>query len=194
MFIDKEDSHFQIICEGAHPSYSGRNPCAFNIAMALVETKQFLSLNVSVDSSRWQWKDLHVKDYVNLPWSRTPLRQFFHKVVPSGGNDNTPNVSKLSMRKNMDEVVLKSTASANFKMLVQLGKDPTDDINMFSIDTGINGHFLQGNVFDMNKSHLEGKLKLMKRGSKLAYNDVNILTLKPKLPSENGGTNSIDEL
>lgn len=34
-----ESSRYQVLCEGAHDNYSGRNPCAFNLAMALVETK-----------------------------------------------------------------------------------------------------------------------------------------------------------
>ena len=163
--------------------------------MALIETKDFLSANVSTSPSKWLWGDLHVNDYVNMPWSRTPLKPFFHKAVATAGNDNTPNVSKLSLRKNRDEVVMKSTSSANFKMLVQLGKDPADDINLFSIDTGINGNFFQGNSFDMNKNHLEGRLKPMKRGSKLADTDFNTLILKPtKAKSVNGRSDPIDEL
>jgi acyl-homoserine lactone acylase PvdQ len=118
VLTEKEESHFQTICEGAHPIYSGKNPCAFNIAMALIETKEFLNSKVSPNPSKWLWGDLHVNEYVNLPWSRTPLKPFFHKAVATPGNDNTPNVSKLSLRKNKDEVVMKSTSSANFKMLV----------------------------------------------------------------------------
>ena len=55
-----------------------------------------------------------------MPWSETPLAYFFHRSVGVAGNDCTPNVSKISSRKNKDSVVIKSTASANFKMLIQL--------------------------------------------------------------------------
>lgn len=55
-----ESSRYQVLCEGAHKEYSGRNPCAFNLAMALVETKQFLSSEVSWNSDNWTWGTQHV--------------------------------------------------------------------------------------------------------------------------------------
>ena len=81
-----------------------------------------------------------MNEYVNMPWSRTPLKPLFHRTVGAAGNDNTPNVSKVSLRNNRDEVVMKGTTSGNFKMLVQLAEDPSDDISLFSIDTGMNGN------------------------------------------------------
>lgn len=44
-----KDSRFQPICEGAHPEYKGDNPCAYNIAMGLVETHDFLGSRVSAN-------------------------------------------------------------------------------------------------------------------------------------------------
>lgn len=44
---DQEKSHFQVICEDAYPKYSGRDFCAYSIAMALVETKAWLTEHVS---------------------------------------------------------------------------------------------------------------------------------------------------
>lgn len=32
----KEDSHFQVICEGAYKDYKGKNHCAYSVAMALI--------------------------------------------------------------------------------------------------------------------------------------------------------------
>lgn len=131
--------------------------------MALVETKEFLSTEVSPDSSKWRWGYLHVNDYANVPWSKTPLKFFFHRSVAGvPGNQQTPNVSKMSERKNRDVAVVSGNASANYKMLVQLAKDPKDDVSMFSIDTGMHSHPFQGNFFDMNKNHLEGRLMPMK--------------------------------
>ncbi len=60
---EKEKSRFQVICVGYHESYHGTNHCAFNIAMALIESKQFLSENVSTDPNKWLWRNLHVNDY-----------------------------------------------------------------------------------------------------------------------------------
>ena len=76
---EKDASRFQIICEGAYENYSGRNFCAFSAAMALLETKEFLTSNVSMFEHKWEWGMMHVNDYVNLPWSRTPLKFIFHK-------------------------------------------------------------------------------------------------------------------
>jgi len=86
--------------------------------MALIEAKHFLEVNVSKDSAMWKWGDLHVNDYQNMPWSKTPLKFFFHRSVPVPGNQQTPNVSKISERKNRDSAVISSHASANLKMLV----------------------------------------------------------------------------
>jgi len=43
-----------------------------------------------------------------------------------------------------------------------LAKDPKDDVSLFSIDAGQNGNPFQGSYFDMNRDHLDGKLKPMK--------------------------------
>ena len=86
--------------------------------MAFVETNQFLSKHVSSDPQKWLWGNLHVNDYVNLPWSKTPLKFLFHHSSPVPGNQQTPNVSKISERKNRDSAIVSGNASANFKMLV----------------------------------------------------------------------------
>ena len=40
-------SHFQKICEQAHPEYKGLNHCAYNVAKALADTHALLSESVS---------------------------------------------------------------------------------------------------------------------------------------------------
>lgn len=108
--------------------------------MALIEAKDFLSVNVSPNPQNWIWRNLHVNDYKNMPWSRTALKFLFHRSVPVPGNQNTPNLSKTSEKNNKDSVVISSNASGGLKMLIQLAKDPKDDVSLISIDTGINGH------------------------------------------------------
>lgn len=99
VLAEKENSHFQTLCEGAYSGvYKGQNSCAFNMAMALYETKKFLTKHVSADMAKWKWRDLHVNDYVYMPWSATPLKPFFHRSVGVPGNDNTVNVSKIKLR------------------------------------------------------------------------------------------------
>ena len=121
-----------------------------------------------------------MNDYLNLPWSKTPLAPLFHKSVAVPGNTNTINLSKLSFRSNKDRHVISSNASANYKMLIQMAEDPKDDKSYFSMDTGVNGHPFQGNYFDMNQDHVTGNLKPMKwTFEKMIGTKVGILTLSP---------------
>ena len=67
--------------------------------MAFIEAKEFLSEHVSADPQTWLWGNLHVNDYMNVPWSMTPLKFFFHRSVGLPGNSQTPNVSKIGFQK-----------------------------------------------------------------------------------------------
>lgn len=100
---------------------------------------------------------MHVNEYVYIPWSTTPLRIFFtkHKSVP--GSFNSVNTSKLLARKNVDEVVTKAFASANLRVLVQFAQDASDEVSIFSIDTGMSDNIFTGRMFDLNDGHVEGK-------------------------------------
>jgi hypothetical protein len=50
-------------------------------------------------------------------------------------------------------------------MLVSLDKDPKKEVNLYSIDTGNGGNIFQPHYFDMNRNHLDGKLKSMVIGA-----------------------------
>ena len=54
-----------------------------------------MSTHVSANPQKWVWGNLHVNDYVNVPWSKTPLKFLFHRTVGVAGNSQTPNVSKI---------------------------------------------------------------------------------------------------
>ena len=76
--------------------YSGDNYCAFNMAKALLFSKQWHEKNISADPAQWTWGGQNHKEYQNLPWSKIPgLSKFFHRSVPSGGSTETPNMSKI---------------------------------------------------------------------------------------------------
>ena len=98
------DSHFQVICEGAHPEYKGDNHCGFNVARALSDTARLLQKQVSENPADWTWKNLHIRQYTNLPFSKTPLKFLFHREVPYAGNSNTPNVSGMKIKNNRDNI------------------------------------------------------------------------------------------
>ena len=121
ILVEKEKSHFQIICEGSYPDNAPKglsNHCAYQIAMALLDAKEFLERNVSADVKDWAWGRNHVMDYTNLPFSKTILKPLFHRSVPVPGNSNTPFFAKISERKNRDEGLITSTAAGGLKMVI----------------------------------------------------------------------------
>ena len=160
------ESRFQVICQGAYDSeYKGDNSCAYNVARTLVDAKNLLEKKVSKNPDDWKWRNLHLRQYVNLPWSRTPLRFLFHRDVPHGGNNNTPDVSGIKLRKNRKNVILESVHVAAFKMVVNFDEsDETKDTSLYMIDTGMNGNPFQGHYFDLNQDHIDGKLRKMRIG------------------------------
>lgn len=172
-------SHFQRICHNGYRAYTGNNHCAYNTARSLTETKEFLSKSVSQDPQRWKWIDLHVSEYINLPWSRTPLKFLMHRKVPTLGNSNTPHVAKTVLSKNANNLVFTSSHAANYKEIFTMMKDPAKDVNKYSIDTGMHGNPLQGHYFDMNRRHLEGNLHDMRIGGQIANVQTKTLVIKP---------------
>ena len=116
----------------------------------MADSVGLLKKQVSKNPTDWKWRNLHSRQYANLPWSKTALKFFFHREVPYAGNNNTPNVSGTKIRANRKNVVFQSTHVAAFKMVVHFDKnDYRKDVNLYSIDTGMNGHPFQGNYFDM---------------------------------------------
>ena len=78
-----------------------------------------------------------------MPWSRTPLRFFFHREVPYSGNSHTPNVSGIKNRHNRNNVVFESSHVAAYKMVVNFANENqrlSDEVSLWSIDTGMNGN------------------------------------------------------
>ena len=52
-------------------------------------------------------------------------------------------------------------------------------MNLYSIDTGINGNIFAGNYFNMNKNHLEGNLYKMYIGPQIQETKFTTLIIKP---------------
>ena len=109
------DSKYQKLCSMAHAEYNGRNPCAYNVARAFTDAKRFLEENVSMKSRDWAWGRVHVATWTHLPFSKTPLKFLYHREVPSGGNDNTVNISQFFKSKNYDKTIMSSTEGPNLK-------------------------------------------------------------------------------
>ena len=135
------------VCKNAYSDYKGTNHCAYNIARSFADTKSFLETHVSASSDNWLWRNVHYNSYTNLPFSRTSAKVLFHRNVPAGGNANTVHPSKYSLKKNYNATEIESTHGSNYKQLIQLNPDPEKEVNLWSIDTGMNGNPFQGNYF-----------------------------------------------
>ena len=118
------------------------------MARAFSDLKDFLEAHVSASSENWIWRNVHYNAYTNIPFSRTPLKFIFHRNVPADGSGNTVHSSKFGLKKNYNATSsIESNHGSNYKQLIQLDPDPKKEINLFSIDTGMNGNPFQGNYF-----------------------------------------------
>lgn len=157
---------YQKLCKNgfASMSYSGPAWCQYNVARSFLETHKHLVEGLGkTDKATWTYGSIHFNEYPNQPWSMTPLKRFWHREVATGGNANTPGVSKYAMSRIGDEKVLKGTHTANYKQVIEFGREPSEDVNLMSIDTGMNGNLFGGNYFTMNEAHLEGRLKFVEQ-------------------------------
>ena len=55
---DPTDMKYSPLCKGAF-EYEGDKPCAYNIARAFVESREFLKKNVATSEEQWQWQNVH---------------------------------------------------------------------------------------------------------------------------------------
>lgn len=96
---DPENENYNKVCRNAYPEYKGNQQCLYHIARSMAETYQYLTNEISSDISDWEWKNVHVNEYPNLPWSMTPLKFIYHRETSVGGNGNTVKVSKYSLKR-----------------------------------------------------------------------------------------------
>ena len=164
-----EQKYGRLCQRGYNDEYSGPDSCQHNIARAFYEAKVFLDQNISPLKENWKWKNVHVNEYAYAPWSMTPLKFIWHREVPTGGNGNTPSVSKYQLSRVLKDKVFKSTHTANFKMVVMYGDDSTPEVNLMSIDTGMGGNIFGGHYFNMNYGHLHGELLHIETNLKKLY-------------------------
>ncbi|CDW90800.1 penicillin amidase family protein [Stylonychia lemnae] len=158
--IDQEPENQDLnqICEMRDSTYKGKSSCSFNIAKALAEAIDFLTVEVSQNPKDWKWKNVHVNEYPNQPWSLTPFKFLFHRETPIGGNSNTIRVSKYSIKKVDQLKTFKSFATPNYKTVVEYAEDPFDEIMLYSHDGGQSGNLFTGHYHDFQSGHSFGKL------------------------------------
>lgn len=115
---NSEDPHFNRVCMGAFKEYTGKTPCAYNMAKAFSLARRTLEENLSKRVSDWEWQNIHYNDYPSIPFSFTPLKPFFHKSVPVGGNGNTVAVSKFSLVKADETKVFAATHTSTYRHVI----------------------------------------------------------------------------
>lgn len=95
----------------------GKN-CEYNVIRSLQESVIWLSKNFGSDPKKWNWGNVHLNDYENIPWSVTPLKYIFHRSVPYPGNSFTINVARYPIASVETFGYFKSMFSANFKQVL----------------------------------------------------------------------------
>jgi len=60
--------------------------CQYNLIRSVLEANRFLEKKFGKDPETWKWGRMHPSDYEFAPWSMTPLKPFWHREVPIGGN------------------------------------------------------------------------------------------------------------
>ena len=149
----------QVCKNGYDGEYSGDKPCVYNMVRAMVEAYEFMVNEVSSKMGEdWQWHNLHVNDYPNVPWSLTPLKFFFHREIKAGGNANTIKVSKYSFAKFQKTRSFKSSHTPNYKEVIQISDNLEEEKMVYSIDGGQSGNPFAGHYFDMAHDHTAGYL------------------------------------
>ena len=106
------------MCAGAFKEYTGNSACAYNMAKSLSLARKFLEENLSKRASDWEWWNIHYNEYPSVPFSFTPMKSFFHKIVPIGGNGNTVAVSKYSMIKADEQKVFSSSHTSTYRQVI----------------------------------------------------------------------------
>lgn len=177
---DSEANKFNSICKDDR--YSGPDWCSYQITRAFLDTKEYLTREVSSNPKSWQYKHVHFIDYPAHPWSFTKLKMLFHRQAAAGGNSNTINVAGYSLPDLEETKLLKAVHTANYKQIISFGTTPSQDVNLMSIDTGMSGHLLgDRHYFDLNASHLRGELKPIQTNFRLLEEskEHHILDIKP---------------
>lgn len=137
---DIHSTKYNRLCDNAYVEYKGDTSCAYNVARALSETKRHLDSTISKNPNDWLWRRVHQNDYPYTPWSLTPLKFMFHRVVPTAGNGHTVNVAKYSLKDAEKTKMFNAKHTANYKQVIELGPTPEETRGGYSIDTGNNGN------------------------------------------------------
>jgi acyl-homoserine lactone acylase PvdQ len=190
---NSEASRYNRACQAGF-NYEGKKACGYNVVMSLARAHDFLFENMGPNPSAWKWGVFHTNEYPNMPWSRTPLKFLFHRSVPVGGSQNTPNVAKFKWEQFETSKRFLSDFVAGYKMVMDHSADQSGKAKgRFSQDTGQSGNLLSmdGHYFDMNKRHLSGDLFDMVFDVD-SIQDPYVLELVPAAQAKNG--NKKDEM
>lgn len=157
---DPSNERFNKVCKGAYSNaYKGTSSCVYNLVRSMSEAYEFLTKELSPNPGDWEWKNIHVNEYVNAPWSYIKYsKPFFHREVPVGGNGNTVKVSKYTFKSANTLNSFKSNHCPNYKTIVDFDVSKSSISEnpqiLYSHDGGQSGNMFAGHYFDFNRQHL----------------------------------------
>ena len=79
-FAIEGDTYFNPLCRIPGKEYKSDNFCAYNVADSMIAAKKFMTENISPDSNKWVWGDLHIAQWNHRIWSNVPeLKPYFDR-------------------------------------------------------------------------------------------------------------------
>lgn len=121
--------------------------CFYKMINALSNTYTYLENIFGNNTLKWKWGKIHKMKYRHIPFSETPFKLFFDRVIPSHGNRRTVNVAIPNLRtKSFDAI-----HSANLRLIIDMDEKGK---SYFIQDLGI-GENLLGPYYDnwLEKHH-----------------------------------------
>lgn len=127
----KGDRHYHEICITNNNKNSSK-PCLYNFFESLIETFDFMKKKFPNSKSHesWSWGSINIHEFKHSPFSATPLKPFFGRNRPGGGNRRSINVGGINLM--LDK--WNSVYSANFRMVVDMSEGGK---SYYVVDTGV---------------------------------------------------------
>lgn len=148
-WIKNPESATDDFCETLLTASKFRN-CLYLLIKSLEEVDSYLKKLMKTTTTDVTYGEAISMYFPHLPFSKTPLRRFFEKEYPTGGNERTINPSLVSHFLGGRKAV----ASANARMVVGWGENSK---SYYSIDTGISDSVFSRHYTDQLYRHQQGE-------------------------------------
>ena len=147
----------------------------------MIETKKYLSEEVSPDSNQWKWGEHVVMKFRHTPWSHVKqLDPYFSRWIVVPGNGNTVQVAESGICEPQlqNPPRFRTGKVSAYNHICSFEEEFRAENNVFGVPGGLNEFPLMGNYDDMIEHHIFGDLWQMKQPQDIA--DPLELVLKPE--------------